>query len=227
MAVLGGLVLGSVCGVLVRRVLDRDGRRPALREVARPSSLFVFWLLTAGGVVLAIGVGSPDTLDPVPRDIVEWVPRLAVAGLFLIAGYGIGLTVAAGLGGAIARASGQRRRWLERSVQVAVMGGAGILALDQLGVDTTILRILIAAVAGGVSVAFAGIAIVGSRSVAADIAAGRVLQRWLSGERVVSSVVSGRVVELGVTHVVIEDEQSGKHRLVPYSRLVGEIVELG
>jgi hypothetical protein len=224
-AVIGGLVLGSIVRFVVRRLLDHDGRRPAVREVAGPASVFGFWLVTATGILLAVAVSSPETLRPVPRDLLDWVPNAAVAGLFLIGGYALGLTVAAGVGGVVARTSGRRRRWLERGVRTAIFVGAGILAMDQIGVDTTILQILIAAAAGGAAAALAGIVVVGSRTVASDIAAGRVLQQWLADATIRTTDVSGTVTELGVTHVVVEDDSGGR-RLVPYSRLVDQVIEL-
>ena len=225
-AVVGGVALGSIVGLVLRRVLGREGRRPAVREIASPASLFAFWLFTATGIVVAVAMSSPATLEPVPRDILNWLPNAAVAGLFLIAGYAVGLTLSAALGGALTRASGQRRRWVERLVRGVIVAGSAILALDQVGVDTTILHILIGAAAGGLAAALAGVAIMGSRHVAADVAAGRVLQRWLSGATIESASASGAVVDLGVTHAVIVDPVSGRRRLVPYSVLAGEVVDL-
>lgn len=220
-AVGAGLLLGAFLALVIRRSLDREERRRALREISGPLSVFVFWIVTAAGIVTAVAVSSPDTLEPIPADILAWLPDAALAGLLLIAGYALGLTLATAVGRAVARASGQRHRPFEQIVRSAVFAGAVILALSQIGVDTTILNILIAAVAFGVTGALAGIAVVGVRSVAPDVAAGRNLQRVLDvGTRIRVGAIEGVIAELQISHAVLETDDG--RLLVPYSRIAPE-----
>lgn len=223
-AVVGGLGLGAIGGVIARRFLDREDRRGEVRHVAGAAALFVFWLATATGIVLALAVSSPETLRPVPRDILEWLPRVGMAGLFLLAGYAVGVAMATAIGRTAGRVSGQRQRGLERAVRSAVFAAAAILALSAVGVDTTILSIIVAAAAFGVALALAGIAVVGTRHVAGDIAAGRALQANLRpGTRIRTSDLCGTVVECQVTHVVLEDAD-GVRQLVPWAALLDEVI---
>lgn len=220
-AIGAGLVVGAVLAVMIRRALDREESRPALREIAGPLSIFAFWLAVAVGLVTAVAVSSPETLEPIPADILAWLPDAAIAGLLMIGGYALGLTLATALRRGLARATGQRHRPLERAVRVAVFAGAVILALSQVGVDTTVLNILIAAAAFGIAAALAGIVIVGVRSVAPDVAAGRNLQRVLDeGSRVRVAGIEGVVVELQISHAVLETEEGRLH--VPYGSIAGE-----
>ncbi len=220
-AVVAGLTLGSVCGLLVRRLLGRPGRRPALQQVAAPASIFVFWVLTAAGALVAIAVSSPDTLRPIPADVLAWLPNVAIAGLLLLGGYALGLMVATAVGRMVTRASGTRHRGLERATRTAVFAGAVVLALGQLDVDTTTLNILIAAAAFGLAAALAGIAIVGARSVAPDVAAGRNLQRTLSvGSRIETGSITGTIAELGISHLVLDTGAGVMH--MPYSLIAGQ-----
>ncbi|MCA1705967.1 MAG: hypothetical protein LC808_22980 [Actinobacteria bacterium] len=223
-AILGGLGVGVFGGVFVRRFLDREDRRSEVRHIAGPAGLFVFWLATASGIVLAIAVSSPETLRPIPRDILEWLPRVGVAGLFLLAGYAVGVGLATAIGRTAGRISGRRQRGVERAVRSAVFAAAAILALGAVGVDTTILSILVAAGAFGFAMALAGIAVIGTRDVAGHIAAGRTLQASLPpGARIRTTELCGTVVERQVTHVVIEGAD-GARRLVPWATLLNEVI---
>ena len=98
----------------------------------------------------------------------------------------------------------------------AVLAGAVILALNQLGVNTSVLNTLIAAAAFGAAAALAGIAIVGARSVAPDVAAGRNLQRRLVvGTHIRAGAVQGKIVDLGISHLELETEEGTLQ--VPYT----------
>ena len=104
-----GLALGSICGFAIRRALGSEERRPAVQEVAPAASIFVFWVLTAAGVLVAIAVSSPETLKPIPTDLLAWLPDVAVAGLLLLAGYALGHILSAAVGRSVAGATGSRQ----------------------------------------------------------------------------------------------------------------------
>ena len=222
-AAAGGLVLGALAGLAVRRILDRPARRPALREIAGPLGNFVFWLVVATGVVVAVAVASPESLETVPTEILNWLPTVAVAGLLLIGGYALGLTLAAAIGRPVARLSGRRNRTMERSVVVVVFAGAVILALNELGVDTTVINIVIACFSFAAALALAGIAIVGGRNVAAHVAAGRSLQRVIGvGNRIRVGDIEGVVIDLQAAHIVL-DTPEGK-LAVPYALIMEQSI---
>jgi hypothetical protein len=199
-----GTTAGVVVGVLTRRLLDRPHRRLALRQAARPTAALLFWLLVAAGVVAAVASNSPETLDPIPSDILHWLPRAGVAGLLLIAGYVFATLATAGVGRAATRATGRRQPVAEATTRAAIFAAAGILALSQLGIDTTILNIVVAALAFGIALALAGIATVGGRQIARSVAAGRsVADILVPGTRITLLDHTGAIERVTATHVVI------------------------
>lgn len=199
-----GLAAGTIAAITARRVLDRPSRRSAVRQAARPVSAFLFWILVAAGLVAAVASASPDTLEPIPSDLLAWLPRLGVAGLILIGGYVIATAVATGVARTAARATGSSQPFLEAATRMAVLAAAIVLALTQLGIDTTILNILVAAVAFGVTFALGGIAIIGGRDTARSVAAGKTISEHLElGDRITIAEHTGTLEQLTATHAVI------------------------
>ncbi len=220
--VLGGLLLGSVTAVVARRLLERPSRRQAVRQAARPAASLLFWVFLSAGLIAAVASSSPDTLRPIPSDVLAWLPRAAVAGLILIAGFVLAGAVSAAIGRVANRASGRRQPMLESASRTIVISAAGVLALTQLGVDTTILNILIAAVAFGVAAALAGIAVLGGRDIAAAVAAGRSVVEHLDvGDRVTIGGFTGVVERLTATHAVLNLD-NGDRAVVVLSAVTDE-----
>lgn len=133
-----------------------------------------------------------------------WLPRAGVAGLLLIGGYAVATIASAAVGRAATRATARRQPVVEATTRIAVNGAAAVLALSQLGIDTTILNILVAAAAFGVALALAGIAVLGGREVARSIAAGRSVSHLLTpGSRITFTGYTGTIREVSATHVVL------------------------
>ena len=219
-AVGGGLLLGAVVGSFLRRWLARDTRRPVLREVAGPASVFVFWLATATGAIVAMAATSPDTLRPIPSDILAWMPNVLAAGLILLAGYALAVAVSGSLSRGFLRATGHSSRLAERSTRGAVITGSVIVALGQLGVETTILIVLTSGAAAAAALAAGLLAGLGGRDVASSIAAGRALRPELEKGRTI--LVGGeemKVVHLRPATAVLENT-TGDLVVVSYTNLL-------
>ena len=224
-AVGAGLLLGAAAAIVIRRQLSRAHRRLAAQEIAKPLSTFVFWIVFAAGVLVAVAVSSPENLETVPTELLAWLPRLAIAGLLLIGGYAVGLTIAAAVGRAVERVAGHRNRMLERTVRTVVLAGSLILALSQVGVDTTVVNLLIAGVVFATAAVLAGISVVGGRQVAAHVAAGRVLQRVIEvGMQIEAGDVAGVVAELRVAHALVDTDDG--RILVPYGILMDKPIRI-
>lgn len=226
-AVAGGLILGSVAGVAVRRSLGKPSRREELQSVAKPAAVFVFWFVLAIGIVGAVAAVSPESLRDLPGDVLSYFPRVLVAGFILIAGHVLSLVVATVLQTALSRASGQRSTEIARAARFTILGAAVILALSQLGVNTTILMIAIAALLFGVSIAFALLVGLGGRDVAREIAAGRYVRRVLEvGDAINSGDFQG--VVRGVHPATLELELPNSAQIhVPYTHLLSCGFQLG
>lgn len=225
-SVVGGLVAGALLASATRRILRAPGRRPEVRELAGPTATFLFWLSVATGVVFAVAVVEPRTIEDVPADVLAYVPRVFAAGLILLAGRAVAVVCAAATGRAVARALGRPSGQVVAVVRVGVNLAAVVLALSQLGVDTTILVVLAGGLAVSFSLAFALLVGLGGSNVAREIAAGRYLRRFVSpGATLRSSGLSGSVVALHpLTIEVLTDD--GRRLHVPHSRLLGDVLEV-
>lgn len=220
-AIGAGLVVGAVAGAVVRRTLSRESRRDAVREVASPASIFVFWLATSTGVVAAMATTNPETLEPIPSDILRWLPNVLAAGLILLAGYAVSVVVSGSLGRGFTQATGRRSRLAERTLRSAVMVGATILALGQLGVETTILIVLIAGTVAAVGLATGLLAGLGGRDVAASIAAGRILRGEINeGQHVMIDGEPMQVMRLGAASVTLQSLTGDRRTILTYTRLL-------
>lgn len=125
------------------------------------------------GVLFAIGANSPETLRPIPRNFIDWIPDLLVAGLLVLGGYADGVAVATTLGKALNRAAGQNHFITQGVIHWSIVGSAVILALGQLGVRTTVLLVITAGLILGIAATLTLLAGLGVKDVAAHIAASR------------------------------------------------------
>lgn len=219
-AVGGGLVLGALVGSVLRRWLSRDTRRPMLQEIAGAASVFVFWLATATGAIVAMAATSPDTLRPIPSDILSWMPNVLAAGLILLAGYALAIAVSGSLSRGFLRATGQRSRLAERTLRSTVIAGSVIVALGQLGVETTILIVLTGGAAATAALAIGLLAGLGGRDTASAIAAGRVLKPDLAeGQVLLIDDEELTIVQLRPATAVLMNA-AGDRIVIAYTRLL-------
>ncbi|MCB0999032.1 MAG: hypothetical protein KDB40_07020 [Acidimicrobiales bacterium] len=203
----GGLILGSILAPLTRRWLSARPQE-AVRESARSAGSFVFGLCIAVGLVGALGVASPDSLKPLPGDIAKFVPRAVVAGLLVITGRIVAGVVVTAVGRAMLRATGRQSKGALRTVEVTIIALVALVAAGQLGIDTTILNILVAAIAFGGALALALLIGTGGREVSGEIAAGRAIARYVAvGDSVAVGELRGRISALQPTVVVLDTAQ--------------------
>jgi len=167
-----------------------------------------------------VGITSPETLEPIPAQLVIYLPRALVAGLWLIIGKVIGVIGATAVGQAMQRATGKRQFGVERAIQSATMVLSVLLALTQLGINTDILNMFVAGLIGAIALAAALIAGLGGRQIAGDVAAGRSVRRFIRpGARVFSATVSGVVLELHPVTIEVRSDDGERYH-VPYSSLL-------
>ena len=219
-AIVAGFVVGAGLAWLSRRVLNR-GNRAALRAIAAPTATFLFWLSVTTGIVTAIGFTSPDTLEPIPAEVLAWLPRALAGGLILLVGYAAGGAISAAVAAGAQRAIGHRPAALERGLRWGIMSAATVLALGNLGVKTTSLQILIAGVIFAIGLAGALIAGLGGQAVAANVAGGRALANELHiGDTLTTRSHTGTIVRFRPAVCVLDND--GVTTLIPYSLLLAE-----
>ena len=219
-AILVGLLSGVVGAALVRRIILNDRRdRPEALDAARATATFLFLFFTSLGVIVAIGFTNPETLEPIPAEVLRKSPRILAAGLILIAARAIAFAIGGMVNTAFAGSSARIRGQVASAASVLIYVIAGVLALSQLGVETTILSLIVAAVAFGLAGAFALLVGFGGRELGGELAAGRYLSRLVRvGDLVTVDAIKGRIVALHPASVEIAtDDGASIH--VPNTRL--------
>jgi hypothetical protein len=133
--------------------------------------------------------------------------------MILIAGRAIAFAVAGYLRSAMSRSTTRVRTQVTEACRVVITAAAAVLALRQLGIDTTILNILIGAMLFGLAAAFALLVGFGGRELSRELAFGRYLARILQlGDELTVGEVVGIVVALHPASVeVATDEGSSVH----------------
>ena len=220
-AIVVGLLSGVVGAALVRRIILKGREdRAEIHDAARATSTFLFLFFAALGVIVAIGFTNPETLEPIPADVLRTSPRILAAGLILIAGRAMAFAVGGLVNTGLEGSSGRVRAQATSTVRMLIYAASFVLALSQLGVDTTILSIITAAVTFGVAGAFALLVGLGGRELSSDLAAGRYLHRIVRvGDRIEFDGGSGRIAAMHPATVEL-DPGDGTSVHVPHSALL-------
>jgi small-conductance mechanosensitive channel len=219
-AVVAGLAVGGILSRLVRSLLARPRRTEALRNSAGAIASLVFSLAVIIGLVTALGIVNRESLDTLPEDLVDYIPRALSAAIVLIVANVTATFVVAAVERSLGHVSSTIRSRVPPILRTTIVFAGVLIAANQLGVDTTILTLAAAAVFFGVAAAVALIAFAGSRQVSAEVAAGRALRRLLHiGDRIETAGVTGAIVELHGVGAEVETAE-GRRVIVPYSSLL-------
>lgn len=210
-----GIVLGKLAEVMVRRVLvlgDRLVSRYGSRQRQLVSPLFqqffaliVFVTVLVLAAIIAVRVLDIPQLSAWLDSVLGYVPRF-ILGLFII---GIGNVVGALLRNLSAGvlAGGDSHALLPRLAHGGVVAVAVITGLQQMGIDisfiTQLALIVLAALLGGLSIAFA----LGARQYVANLVAQVELARYSSGERLRIDEDEGEIVEIYRTGLTLATAQ--------------------
>ena len=213
-----GLLFGEIAGRIVRGAMARRG--DAAREAASATGTFVFWASTAAGLLIAIALIDSSVLEDLGDRLADNLPRFLVAFLLLIGGYAVSVALEAMIGQSARKATGVRQVGLERMLRVAIMAAAVVVALTELGVDSSMLVVLLAVVVGTPALAIALLSAHGGRDVASQIAAGRSLRHQLQpGQLLTCAGERGTIVVLHPSTVELE-RADGTRVLIPNRRLL-------
>lgn len=213
-----GLLFGEIAGRIVRSALSRRG--DAAREAASSAGTFVFWASTTVGLVIAIALIDSEVLEDLGDRLADQLPRFLVAFLILIGGYAVSVAVAATIGQSARKATGVRQVGLERTLRGSIMAAAVVVALTELGVDSSMLVVLLAVAIGAPALAVALLTAQGGREVAGHIAAGRSLRHQLRpGQHLSCDGEHGTIVVLHPSTVELQRDD-GSRVLIPNRRLL-------
>ena len=220
------IIIGRVVAGLDRLIPSRR-LRASLRTVAigRPASemvgTVVFWF-----VILLFLASATETIGlPLVTSwlsgAARYLPGVLSALLIALAGLAVGVFLRDLAISALARAGVPNSRALGRLLQTVVVLVCVMIAVDQLGIDTTLLTALIVTLLGvallGGAVAFG----LGARTEVSNILASHYLQKtYKVGNRVRIGDLKGEVLQITPTAVVLD---SGEGRVtVPAKRFSEE-----
>jgi hypothetical protein len=214
-AVVGGFVIGGLLSRLAYGMMASPTRPRPLQEAARPLSSLAFWVAVIVGLM---------ALETIPRDLVGFLPQVLSAAIIVIGANVLSSFVLTAIGGMLARASASVQRQVSMLVKTLIIGMAALLAVAQLGVDTTVINLAVAAIFFGVAASLTLLIGLGGRGVATEVASTRVLRRLLQiGDTVTVGDISGRVVAVHPTAVEVTGSD-GKTLLVPSSSFTSKTI---
>lgn len=219
------LVVRLLVGAGVDRGAERLGLGPALARLHLPSSLsrlVGLALRIVLSLVVVFAALSLLGLEELGLQVVLYLPRLLVALALLVVGLALGR---------LARERVDRAAYqmdlpgpLGRLAQGAVLVLFGVLALALLGIPTAIVTVLLAIAVGGVALTIALALGLGSREVARELSAGRLVRSaYRVGQEIRAADIQGTIVRIENGATVLSDGANGTIR-VPHHLLIEEIV---
>lgn len=219
-----GIVL--VIGLGIRFYVTRKGGELVSAESRRSLTGFVLLsALVVGLASLAVAL-NPDTTDTVVVGVVRSIPSLLLAGVILLVSVLLGRITAALLRRGLNSWSSVLAVRLARFVKVAIIATGAIIALDQLGVSTDLLVILVTAVVSSLALAAALGFGLGSVPLARQVAAGRhVADRFAVGQTVELASTKGTIADIGLTSTQLRTDR-GTLVEIPNSVFLEQPVEV-
>lgn len=225
-AIAGGLVIGLLASRIVHGMIGSPSRPAPLQKAAAPLASLAFSVGVIGGLVVALGIVQPDSLDRLIEDTISFIPKVLSAAIIVIAANVVSAFATTALSGAVGRLPIQTQRLAHTVVKATIITLAVLLAVGQLGVNTDVLNLGVAAVFFGVAASLTLLVGLGGNGVAREVAATRALRRLVdTGDTLDVGGFRGAVVAIHPTAVEIADG-SGQTRLIPSSHLVSETISI-
>jgi small-conductance mechanosensitive channel len=196
---LGVLVVGwLVLAVARRRISDRWGE--VIRQVAPALALSVV-------VVAVLIILDPDRAEVLGDAVMRYVPNVLVAVLVVLVARAAGRVIGLFAEAALRQVSASIAQRARIGIAGTILGIGIIIALDQLGVSTDIIMLLVAAIAFGIALAIGLGFGLGSLPVARQVAAGRhVQERFELGQRLQVGGYVGTLQTTGLASSRIETD---------------------
>ncbi|WP_354700057.1 hypothetical protein DSM112329_00319 [Paraconexibacter sp. AEG42_29] len=207
------------------RIHDTLARIGLERSLTRTVAALLRITGSVAVILIALSTLGLQTLDQALNRAVLFLPSLVAAVVLLALG--------AGLGG-LARERVDRLAYqmdlrgpLGAAAHASILGVALILALGQLGVPTTILVVVAGVTLAGAALTLALAFGLGSRDLAAELAAGRYVGGGglQVGDEITVDALRGEIVALDSTSLMLRTEDGRRFR-VPNSSVMRAPVEL-
>lgn len=207
---------------LFARMRGQSGRvkvqmSPALTALA---GNVVFWLLVLVFAALAARVAGLDAFTDWLDRIVGYLPTLLAGGLIALAGYLVSKLIRDVVAAMIESTGSEHGELIGFSAQSAVFLTAIVIGLDQIGIDVTLLIVLLAILVGGGLLALVFAFGFGAREMVGNLIGAQQAQRYLqAGQYAEIDSVVGRIVEITPVSVILDTDRG---RLLVPARLFME-----
>ncbi|MDJ0949377.1 MAG: hypothetical protein QNJ94_10685 [Alphaproteobacteria bacterium] len=201
-------------GAGLNRLLDRFFVRGPLRRVrlSQPALVLVgkviFWLIILISITLASRTADLRLLSSWLDGVVTYVPTLLAGGLIILAGFLVSILARELTAATLSSAGVSEAELIGRGVQGTMLVLALIIGIQQIGVDVTVLVILIGIVAatslGGLSLAFG----LGARALVGNLIGARYMQQYVhAGQIARVGEIEGEILELTPTGLILATER--------------------
>lgn len=219
--ILVGLLLAYLLSIaarsLIERGLHRIARSKTIRARVQQSPLYtglprlggqlVFWLIMLFFLAAAIEALGLTAVSSIVGYATAYVPRILAAVGIIFVGFWLGELARAFSVRAAASANLSQGEVLGQIVRVVVLTLAAILAVEHLGIDSSVLNTvavtIVAATLGAAALAFG----LGARETVSNIIGSHYVRKnFRPGDRVRIGDVEGTVVEIDNTLVTLESE---------------------
>ncbi len=235
-----GYIVARICRSITRKVLwrvridqymERAGIGQALRSVGFRGvsdiiAALVFWFIFLMFVLLALTLfPAPTVLADTVGSIIRFIPALVAAAVVLI----VGIWGATWIGDRVKATAAESElpfpiEMASTAVKYIIIYIVGVMALDILGFDTTILTWTFLAAIGALFLALAISFGWGMRDVSANMSGYlQANESFSEGDKIEVMGHSGTVKEITRYALVIQDA-SGKEITIPHSQVAKEVV---
>ena len=200
------IALAVVVGVML--VIWIVGRVAARRFSGRFSELItqlIPVLLAATAVIGVLVIIDPEQADRLSSSVIGSVPKVMIAVIVVIVARALGRIVGLFAETALRTVSPALAGRARLILSSGILGVGLIIALQQVGISTDIILILVSALAFGGALALALGAGLGSVPLAKQVAAGRhVANRYSPGSKVRVGDAEGPIAEIGLASTRIQ-----------------------
>ncbi len=205
------ITLGIIGALLVLiRVIGWIAKKRMAGQVAEMIGQLIPVLLIGVAAVGALLIIDPDQGDILLTSTIKSVPKVIVALVVVILARGIGRIAGVFVEQALRRVSPIAASRARMLVSGIILGVGLIIALQQIGISTDIILILVAALAFGTALAVALAVGLGSVPLARRVAAGRhVANRFSEGQMIKVGSVEGRLASIGLASCRVEAMDGG------------------
>jgi hypothetical protein len=225
-AIGAGIVIGLIASRIVHAVVGGSSRPEPIQRAAGPLASLVLAIGIIGGLVTALGIIQPEAVDRLVDDTVSFIPKFLSAAIIVIAANVLSAFASTALSGAVGRLPIQTQRLAHTAVRATIVTLAVLLAVGQLGVNTDVLNLGVAAVFFGLAASLTLLVGMGGNNVAREVAATRAMRRLVKTDDIVAiNGFRGSVVAIHPTAIELVDT-GGETRLIPSSQLVHETITI-